>query len=363
MKIFGIVIISLLPILSLAQDNKSIQAFESQMEGLMTRLRTATTDVEKTTINDSLRAIMSIALEKEEAFDYPFSKLTTIGVIDSPDGKLRIVNWNVEKEDFSHDYFCFVIHKDKRKDTSIVTELKDISFGMPTQPTDVLTADEWYGALYYKIIPVKKSGKTIYTVLGWDYYTDMSQVKLLDAIYVSGKSIKLGSSIFRMNEETLKRVFFEHSKKATMYLNYEDDRDRIMMDHLSPESPSMKNFREFYVPDLSYDAFVYERTRWVLKEDVIGVNKGELEKKKTIYTIDPETGKPVEKKIKNEWENPEDPGAPDGGSKHVSVTPEQDEASKNQDPPKELTKKEKRKMKNSSLFGDMEKKKHRKKKH
>lgn len=348
----------LLSALAFTQSNYSLPEQESKLEQMFNRLRSAENNVDKDVINDSIRAILAVTLEREDAFDYPFELLKTVGIIDSPDGKLRIVNWNVEQEDFSHKYYCYVLHKDKKKDTSIVTELIDNTFGMPSQPADILTAEQWYGALYYRIIPVKKSGKTIYTVIGWDYYTDMSQVKLLDAIYISGKSVKLGSSIFKVGNETFKRVFYEHSKKAAMYLNYEPQRERIMMDHLSPESPSMKNFREFYVPDLSYDAFVYQRTKWVLQEDVIGVNKHEEETKQIVYTKDPKTGKVVETKIKSKWENPSDPGAPAGGSNHVAVTPEDETPV---DKPKETkaTKKDKRDAKELSLFKDVKKKKKR----
>ena len=70
-----------------------------------------------------------------------------------------------------------------------------------------------------------------------------------------------------------------------MSLKYESDRERIIFDHLSPESPSMKKFRSFYVPDMSYDAYILEDGKWILNEDVIGVNKGNGEKKQTVYVL------------------------------------------------------------------------------
>ncbi len=308
------------------QDTNSLSSVEIELAAQLNELRAAENNEEKETLNTAFKDELKKALEMEGAFSYPFEQLKTIGFIDSPDKKLRIINWNVEQDDFSHKYYCFVMHYNKKSKEYLVTELIDNSFGMPSKPEDILAANEWYGALYYKIIPVKKGSRMLYTVLGWDYFNSMSQVKLIDVLYVSGTTIKLGNPIFKVGNETKKRVFYEHSKKATMYLNYESDRKRIMMDHLSPESPSMKNFRSYYVPDLSYDAFVYEKKKWVLHEDVIGTNKDSGEKKQAVYVGDKD-GKVKKKNIKANWENPEDPNAPAGGSEHVAVTPESAEKS------------------------------------
>jgi len=304
-----------------AQDTNSLASIESDLASRLADLRAGENNEDKETLNSKFKLELQEALEMKGAFSYAFEQLNTVGFINSPDKKLRIVNWNVEQDDFSHKYYCFVMHYDEKSKEYLVTELKDNSFGMPTQPEEILSASEWYGALYYKIIPIKKGSRMLYTVLGWDHYSSMSQVKLIDVMYVSGNTIKLGNPIFRVGKETKKRVFYEHSKKATMYLNYESDRKRIMMDHLSPESPSMKNFKSYYVPDLSYDAFMFEKKRWVLQEDVIGTNKGSDQKKQAVYVNDKD-GKVRKKQIKTKWENPEDPDAPGGGSEHVAVTPE-----------------------------------------
>jgi hypothetical protein len=321
MRKISLIILLLSTSLSFAQES-DMAIHENELSSLLEELRSSENNEQKEEKNSVFKAKMESVLSKPGAFDYDFPKLSTVGFIDSPDDQLRIVNWNVEQDDMSHKYYCYVMHYDKKDKLYRVTELKDNTFGMPSQPSGILTADQWYGALYYRIIPVKKGSKTIYTVIGWDYNTTLSQIKLVDAIYVSGKSVKLGSPIFKMGRETKKRVFFEHSKKATMYLNYEDDRKRIMMDHLSPESPSMKNFRSFYVPDLSYDAFVFKKNKWILYEDVIGVNPEAGQKKQVVYVKNEKTGKLERKVIKTKWENPEDAEAPAGGTEHVAVTPE-----------------------------------------
>ncbi|MFZ9029008.1 MAG: hypothetical protein ACO2Z9_08330 [Crocinitomicaceae bacterium] len=303
-----------------AQDS-TLAEYEQALSVTLKKLRMAESNVEKEKLNSDFKTTLEKALAKEEALSYPFSQLSSVGIIDSPDKKMRIINWNVEQEDFSHKYYCFVIWKGEKGKEHHYQELMDISFGMAMQPTETISADQWYGALYYKIIPVTRRNKTLYTVLGWDHFTEMSSAKLIDVIYFVGNDVKLGMPIFKAGSDIKRRMFFEHSEKTSMYLNYEADRERIMMDHLSPESPSMANFREFYVPDLSYDAMEFDGKRWNLIEDVIGVNPGNGKEKQVVYTKN-EDGKIEAKEIKSDWQDPSNPDAPAGGNIHVAVPPD-----------------------------------------
>jgi len=362
----AILLLGLIVSTALFGQQASFEEDENKLLILLENLRKAENNTEKDAANKVFKAELYKTLDQTGSIDYTFSKLTTVGFIDSPDKQLRIVNYNVEQDDLSQKYFCFIIYADKRKKEQFVTELKDNSFGMPTQPTEILAADEWYGALYYKIIPISKGSKTIYTVLGWDYYSPSSQLKLIDAIYINGKTVKLGSPIFKQGKETLKRVYFEHSKKTTMTLNYEDTRERIIFDHLSPESPNLKNYKSYYVPDMSYDAFTLEAGKWVLQEDVIGTNNGEDPKKQIIYVKDPKTGKVEAKEVKVKWIDPEDSNAPGGGYEHVAITPEtvkEDEKSDKKTDELKVDKNDKRDPSQVSFYDEVvQKKKKRKKK-
>ena len=337
---------------------------EANLLPLLEALRSAENNQEKEAKNKAFKTELAKVLEKDGALTYPFSQLTTVGFIDSPDKQMRIVNYNIEQDDLTQKYTCFIVHYDKRKKEQYVTELKDNSFGMPTQPTEILSSDEWYGALYYKIIPIDKGSKTIYTVLGWDYYGPSSQVKLIDAIYFTGSSVKLGSPIFKIGKTTQKRVFFEHSKKTSMALNYEENRGRIIFDHLSPESPNLKNYRSYYVPDMSYDAFELQSNKWVLQEDVIGTNNVADPKKQIIYVTDPKTGKVEAKEVKVKWINPEDPDNPNGGAEHVAITPEtvKEDKEKQKDEEMKIDKRDKRDPSQVSFYDDVKKNKRKNKK-
>ncbi len=319
---------------------------EIKLSALLDSLRGAKSDSQRKNVNKEFKKLMSETLKLEGAFTYTFTKLKSVGVIDSPDKLLRIVNWNVELEDFTHNYHCYILHYDTKKKIVQVSELVDNSFMLPPQPDDVLTAENWYGALYYKIIPMEKGSKTMYTLLGWDGATSASNIKLIDVLYFNGTQPKLGSPIFKMKDKTVKRIFFEHSEKAVMSLRYEESYNRIIYDHLSPEAPGLEGFYSFYVPDMSYDALYMNNGKWNLKEDVIGVNPDSGNDKVTVYAINEKTGLPEKKEIKNKWMNPEDSKAPVGGIEHKAVTPEDElkaeETGKGTKNPKEKKVKDKR---------------------
>lgn len=296
---------------------------QSELAVLLDSLRASKNDSDKLKWNDQFKQLMWSTVQEPSFFDLQFTQLLTIGIIESPDGMVRIVNWNIEMDDQSQKYCAFVIQRDPKNNQHQAIELIDNSFMLPGKPEEVLDAENWYGALYYQIISFERSGKMAYVLLGWDGGLQSSNTKLIDVLTFTGNSLKLGLSVFKTGDKTLKRVFFEHSEKAVMSLRYEEEYKRIIFDHLSPEAPNLTGFYEYYVPDMSYDAFVLSGNKWVLKEDVIGVNKETVAVK--MHRMDPKTGDVVEEKVtESEWVDPT--SSTPAGSKEVHIAALPDES-------------------------------------
>jgi hypothetical protein len=360
MRLMFVLIIPLfLAAKSIAQDT-ILATKEANLVELLTDLRSAKDDTEKQEKNLLFQEYLRETLNEKNAFTYPFSLLKSVGVIDSPDGLVRIINWNIEQEDASQKYYGYILKKEDRKEAISITELIDNSAELPLRPEEILTADNWYGALYYKIIPFEKGSKTIYTLLGWDGNSSSSNVKLIDALYFAGSQVKFGSPIFKLKDKIVKRVFYEYSERAVMSLRYEPEYKRIIFDHLSPESPNLVGFYAYYIPDLSYDAFVIDGTKWILKEDVIAINRPDAEKM-VVFVPNQRNGKVEKKTIKKEWKNPEDSRI--GGTPHVAVTPEEgavDDVTPENDPNAKLSKRDNRDpSKMSTTLGRKKRKKRR----
>ena len=323
MKGFVVILFSIISVWSSAQTDSILVHREQQLSTYLDNLRNAKSDLDKEVANQTFKNYLSETILAKGAFDYPFSALKSVGTIKSPDKQFRLFNWNVEQEDETHKYFCFILKFDEKKKDWKIIELIDNSMMLAPQPEDILDETMWYGALYYKIVPFEKSSKTYYTLLGYDANNNMSHTKLIDVLSFSGNHIKLGSPIFKIKDQVLKRVFFEHSKKCIMTLNYDESRNRIIFDHLSPESQSMEGFREFYVPDMSYDALKFVNNKWILEEDVIGINKKTTSKEKSIVRVDIDNnGQLVRHKENGKWIDPSNPNAPAGENIHTPALPQ-----------------------------------------
>jgi hypothetical protein len=294
----------------------SLVEAELKLEQKLNALRASRNAEEIKTLNKSFKTELEATFQIDGFFDYAFSRLTTMGSLKSSDNQIRLFNWNIEHEDQTQTYFCYIAHYHNNK--LLVTELTDNSIMLPPRPEETLDHDNWYGALYYQIIPVKRKSKQLYTLVGWDGNSSFSDMKVLDVLYFAGSKPKLGYPLFKDNEGTHKRVFFEFKKNSVMTLRYEPARDMIVYDHLSPESPSLVGVYSYYVPDMSYDAFQWTKTYWEHKADIVAINPKD-NRKKTV--IKDNQGKSI-KVIENEWIDPTEGDSPIDNGKHVAVTPE-----------------------------------------
>ena len=240
---------------------------EDTLQRSLDALRKAPNDEERKKCNADFLALMREPTKMKGAFEYPFDSLKSIARIYAPDKYFRIFNWNIENDNGTFMYYGFVLVPGNK---TPVFELTDQSAMIRKDvEKEVLTDKKWFGALYYDIILSDNSGgRKEYTLLGWDGNNRTSGKKLLDVMIISGDKIQFGAPIFKNGKEVLRRVIFEHSSQASMSLRYHEKEQRIIFDHLSPESPAAEGVREYYFPDGSYDAYQLENGKWTFVPDV-----------------------------------------------------------------------------------------------
>ncbi|MBK9175401.1 MAG: hypothetical protein IPM46_03510 [Flavobacteriales bacterium] len=193
--------------------------------------------------------------------DVPLSR------VEAPDGSFKLITWNVPRDDGSHRYEGMLLTRSGKRAT--LFELRDMTRGIPSPELADLGPDRWYGALYYQVVPVKKGGKTWYTLLGWKGYDRSETRKVVEVLSFRSGKPRFGAPIFsgvgRLKEH---RKIFGFAFQSTMMLRYEQDQARIVMDHLSPLRADMEKSNAFLGPDMSYDALVWEKREWRLVRDV-----------------------------------------------------------------------------------------------
>lgn len=313
------------------QDTTLVNAEQRLLNKLNALRDTSNSNEEKEAFNEAFKKELLNTFQLKGMFTYPFPKLTTVGSVTSSDNTLRLFNWNVEQRDFTQKYYCYVVYKNPRNNDISVNELVEQPGLMSERPDKTLTADHWYGALYYSIIPVEKSGKTYYTLLGWNGNSLQSNIKLIDVLYFSGDKVKLGYNLFKKDKEFQKRILFEYKEDAKMSLRYEAAKSQIIFDHLSPEAENLAGFYEYYVPDMSYDGLSYNKSCWEYENDILGFNPEDT-KKITVYTLNKKDGSVEAKEMKREWINP----SSEKGKEQVIPSPTDEQ--KQADEPKKSTK-------------------------
>jgi hypothetical protein len=224
-------------------------------------------DAQKLLINKEYTSFLKALISKEGSFDYNFEALKTISVLQAH--HLKIYNWTVPFSDGTYLYYSFLQLKNSKTEFKII-ELRDQSDKIKSPENKILTAKNWYGALYYHIIHHKDLGKNYYTLLAWDGNNTLTNKKIIDVIQISNNGmVKFGAPIFKTKKKTKKRMIFEYSENVVMSLKYHKKIEKIVFDVLIPASSKLKGVYAYYGPSLEmFDALYIENSKWNYQNDI-----------------------------------------------------------------------------------------------
>jgi hypothetical protein len=227
------------------------------------------TDSARSANNQIFTLLLKKALLLPNSFAFPFDSVKNMSVRKSDDGVVRLYTWTqpaLGGTDYTF-YGLVQIHDKKKKLTTLI-ELEDKHEEVQRPETQKLDAKNWYGALYYQILTDKYRKKTTYTLIGWHGNNKKSTKKVIDVLTINNNRISFGAPIFRVGNRTQSRMIYEFNALAVMSLKYEDRMKMIVMDHLSPSSPELAKQPESYGPDFSYDAFKFNKGKWIFEQDI-----------------------------------------------------------------------------------------------
>ena len=239
------------------------------LENLFGRLILEREDSVRLRVNDSIKTIVDEVVEADSIFDFNFTNVRFLGQITSTDSIIKIVSWNLNLRDEAGKYFCYFIKKNEQGASNSIYKLTaDYSLANISRDT-VYTAENWYGALYYELRPTIVNEEKCWIALGINYGNPLITKKIIDVVaFKPDGAIEFGAPVFLLSwNELIKREVFQYSADAAMTLRFFDD-ITIVFDHLVPFAPELAGNPEYYGPDFSYDAFVFENGTWSFKLDV-----------------------------------------------------------------------------------------------
>jgi hypothetical protein len=235
----------------------------SRVNATIDALAAARKDEVRDSLNSVLKTGLRELLSPADAATISLDSLR-LSRIDAPDGKFKLITWNIPRENGSHHYEGFLLQIEKRP---VLHELMDATSVITSPEVPELGVDKWYGALYYEVVPVKKGGKTYYTLLGWKGHDAVETRKVIEVLHFKGSKPRFGAPLFGTGKLKRNRQVFGYSFQATMALRHQPGLG-IILDHLSPSRPDLEGQRAFYGPDMSFDAYVWEKGQWIFQRDV-----------------------------------------------------------------------------------------------
>ncbi|MGI8892062.1 MAG: hypothetical protein ACR2GN_01245 [Bacteroidia bacterium] len=264
------------PVFSQTGDNTllpkhpaTLKEYEDTLKVIGPRILQSETDSARNDNNEIFTQMLREALNLPNSFNYPFDSLKSVSIKKSDDNVLKTYTWTQSAlggTDYS--FFGFVQIYDKKKKLTMLIELEDKHEEIEKAETKKLDAKNWYGALYYQILTDKYKKKATYTLIGWHGNNRQSTKKVIDVLTINNNRISFGAPVFRVGNRTQSRMIYEYNAQAVMSLKYEDRMKMIVMDHLSPPSPGLAKQPESFGPDFTYDAFKFNKGKWIFEQNI-----------------------------------------------------------------------------------------------
>lgn len=247
-----------------AQSIQKMDLWQDSLVHLGQRMFSSIAEAERLESNFKFVKTLVSALKESNAYFYEFDRLGMISILDSPDDNFRIFSWNIPLQDGSYLYYGAIQHKvlgGKLK----LTPLLDKTFEIQHPHTDITSAQMWYGAQYYDIVPLSKGQ---YILLGWKgHHVEYSQ-KIIEVLNIgTAGEVTLGAHLFS-DDATLSRKVFSYKKSVTMFLRFNPTLNRVEFDHIVPIRSEFAGDFKHYGPDLTHDSYEIKNMSLFYKEDI-----------------------------------------------------------------------------------------------
>lgn len=243
---------------------RKIQALEDSLAKLGYRMYNEPSEPERLEANFTFVKTLVSALKVPHSYAFPFDSLDMVAILNAPDNHFRIFSWHIPLNDGSYLYYG-AIQLNTRDGSLKLYPLLDKTYEIADPERVVTSPDNWYGAQYYRIVPLNDA----YILLGWKGHTPYVTQKVIEVLRLSENGAQLGKPIFDTPEHGGQaRMIYRYNRNVSMYLDYDSVENRIVFDHLAPADPRQQGQYDQYGPDLTYDAWQLASGRLKLISDV-----------------------------------------------------------------------------------------------
>lgn len=226
-------------------------------------------------VNDSIEEDRFIAVKKfiptlvkalkiKNSFDYPFDRLTSISIQYPADSTFRIFTWQLYVDENDYRYYGAI--QMNSGDLKLIP-LFDRSVEVEDIENQLLTPEQWYGALYYNVKEFDTSEGKKYLLFGYDGYSFFTKRKVVDVLHFNNGKASFGAPVFVSDDPEYpfppkSRLALTYSAEAAIKANYDGYLDLIVFDHLIETTSSLASQGPVNLPDGSYEGYRLKDGRW-----------------------------------------------------------------------------------------------------
>lgn len=212
--------------------------------------------IHKERANQNFAVLFDKWINSEEYNTKDLENIQWLSVKNPADTSFTLITWQLEMDENVNKYFGYLV-----KDGSVF-ELKNIEFTDDLE-YDVLSHENWAGALYYNIHTVQRNDKNYYILFGYNGFKNYQHRKLADVLtFDSGKPV-FGSEMFKKQDAGERgviknRLILDYSSDANVTLNFNPAMNMIVYDHLIPRMGRIPGQGPTMLPDGSYVGYEWD---------------------------------------------------------------------------------------------------------
>ena len=176
----------------------------------------------------------------------------------------KLITWHVNTTDFNCEFHGYFLEEGKKPIRLNRTEPLAAEMAFMTS-----TNDDWYGCRYYNY---KQLSENQYLIMGMDISSEFDNQKIADILTINEDgTLTLGAPLFEDKESPgtyVNRIVLSFSSDASVNLNYNQDLDILILDHLEARMGLQAGQGATNIPDGTYEGYKEQDGKWMYVEKI-----------------------------------------------------------------------------------------------
>ena len=238
----------------------SFSDYELKLKELSDSIMMSRQEANRFAAYEAFYPLLSKVVKFPGSFNYPFDSLQRLSIMYPQDSSFRIFSGQLFLNEDQYKYFGAI---QVRSQESELIWLEDKSEKMRFPEEEILTPDNWYGAVYYNIYDFDTPEGRKYLLFGFDNHRLFENRKVIDVLSFQNDQVQFGAPVFETHQKEWRpRMILQYSSDVGVRLNYDSDLQMIVYDNLIPMKSLYKGKSIAMVPDGSYRGLKYKDGKW-----------------------------------------------------------------------------------------------------